>query len=77
MDRNLHGQIINIENFPNSKVYVYNPNGQLVFSKTGYNNDWSGTYQETGEFLPAGAYYFIVEVSEINQLLKGWLYLNY
>ena len=70
-------QIINIENFPNSKVYVYNRNGQLVFSKTGYNNDWSGTYQETGEFLPAGPYYFIVEVSEINQLLKGWLYLNY
>ena len=70
-------QIINIENFPNSKVYVYNRNGQLVFEKTSYQNDWSGNYQETGEYLPAGPYYYIVEVPETNEIKKGWLYLNY
>ena len=70
-------QIINIENFPNSKVYVYNRNGQLVFEKTAYQNDWSGNYQETGEYLPAGPYYYIVEVPETNEVKKGWLYLNY
>ena len=70
-------QIINIENFPNSKVYVYNRNGQLVFEKTAYQNDWSGNYQERGEYLPAGPYYYIVEVPETNEVKKGWLYLNY
>ncbi len=70
-------QIINIENFPNSRVLVYNRNGQLVFEKVGYQNDWNGTYQETGEYLSAGPYYFVVEVPEINDLKKGWLYLNY
>ena len=70
-------QIINIENFPNSKVYVYNRNGQLVFEKTAYQNDWSGNYQETGEYLPAGPYYYVVEVPETNEVKKGWLYLNY
>jgi len=70
-------QVINIENFPNSRVSVYNRNGQLVFQKNAYENDWNGTYQETGEYLSAGPYYFIVEVPEINELKKGWLYLNY
>jgi hypothetical protein len=58
-------------------VLVYNRNGQLVFEKVGYQNDWNGTYQETGEYLSAGPYYFVVEVPEINDLKKGWLYLNY
>ena len=70
-------QVINIENFPNSRVSVYNRNGQLVFQKNAYQNDWNGTYQGTGEYLSAGPYYFIVEIPEINELKKGWLYLNY
>ena len=70
-------QIINIENFPNSRVLVYNRNGQLVFEKVGYQNDWSGTFQETGEYLPSGPYYFFVEFSELGEIKKGWLYLNY
>ena len=41
-------KIINIENFPNSRVSVYNRNGQLVFRKKAYQNDWNGTYQKTG-----------------------------
>ncbi|MDA8897827.1 BspA family leucine-rich repeat surface protein, partial [Flavobacteriaceae bacterium] len=35
-------KIINIENFPNSRVSVYNRNGQLVFRKKAYQNDWNG-----------------------------------
>jgi len=70
-------KIINIENFPNSRVSVYNRNGQLVFRKKAYQNDWSGLYQETGKLLPAGPYYFIVEIIQTSELKKGWLYLNY
>ena len=47
-----------------SSVKVYNRNGQLVFSKRNYQNDWGGTYQETGELLPAGSYYYLVEITE-------------
>ena len=70
-------QVINIENFPNSRVSVYNRNGQLVFEKVGYQNDWNGTYQETGDYLSAGPYYFFVEVTELGEVKKGWLYINY
>jgi hypothetical protein len=27
--------------------------------------------------LPAGPYYFIVEIIQTGELKKGWLYLNY
>ena len=70
-------KIINIENFPNSRVSVYNRNGHLVFRKKAYQNDWNGLFQETGKLLPAGPYYFIVEIIQTGELKKGWLYLNY
>ena len=34
------------------QVKVYNRNGQLVYSKRNYQNDWGGTYQGTEELLP-------------------------
>ena len=70
-------KIINIENFPNSRVSVYNRNGHLVFREKAYQNDWNGLFQETGKLLPAGPYYFIVEIIQTGELKKGWLYLNY
>ena len=70
-------KIKHIEQYGTSSVKVYNRNGQLVFSKRNYQNDWIGTYQETGELLPAGSYYYLVVVQETGKVKKGWLYLTY
>jgi gliding motility-associated-like protein len=70
-------EIINIEKYPSSRVYVYNRNGQIVFEKTGYQNDWAGTFMGTSDYLPAGSYYYVVEIAQINFVERGWLYLNY
>ncbi len=70
-------EIINIEKYPNSRVYVYNRNGQIVFEKTGYQNDWAGTFMGTSDYLPAGSYYYVVEIAQINFIERGWLYINY
>ena len=70
-------KVKNIEQYGTSSVKVYNRNGQLVFSKRNYQNDWAGAYQETGELLPAGSYYYLVEVKETGKVKKGWLYLTY
>ena len=32
----------------------------LVYEKSNYQNDWAGTYYQTGELLPAGSYYYII-----------------
>ena len=70
-------EIINIEKYPNARVYVYNRNGQIVFEKIGYQNDWAGTFKGTSDYLPAGSYYYIVEIAQINFVERGWIFLNY
>ena len=70
-------KVINIEYYPNAKVSIYDRNGLQVFIKTNYQNDWAGTFDQTGNLLPAGSYYYRVVVPEINKILEGWLYLTY
>ncbi|MBR99668.1 MAG: hypothetical protein CMC57_06870, partial [Flavobacteriaceae bacterium] len=70
-------KIVNLEQYPTSIVRVYNRYGQIVFKKVNYQNDWAGTYDKTGELLPAGSYYYVVEVLETGKFKKGWLYLTY
>jgi gliding motility-associated-like protein len=70
-------KIINFEQYPSSIVKIYNRYGQVVFRKVNYQNDWTGTYHKTGELLPAGSYYYVVEVPETGKVKKGWLYLTY
>ena len=70
-------KVINIENYPNAKVSIYDRNGLQVYMKINYQNDWAGTFDQTGNLLPAGSYYYRVEVPDINKILEGWLYLTY
>ena len=70
-------KIINLEQYLSSRVKIFNRYGQIVFRAYNYQNDWSGTYDETGEQLPAGSYYYVVEVPETGKVKKGWLYLTY
>ncbi len=70
-------KIINFEQYPSSIVKVFNRYGQVVFRKVNYQNDWAGTNNKTGELLPAGSYYYVVEVPETGKVKKGWLYLTY
>ena len=70
-------KVINIENYPNAKVSIYDRNGLQVYMKINYQNDWAGIFDQTGNLLPAGSYYYRVEVPDINKILEGWLYLTY
>ena len=63
-------------NYPNARVSIYNRNGFLVFSKINYQNDWAGTFDQTGDLLPAGSYYYRIEVPGM-EVIEGWLYLTY
>ena len=69
-------QIINLDQYPNAIVKVYNRNGQLVFEMKDYRNDWAGIYQRTGALLPAGSYYYRIDLGN-GRTQDGWLYLSY
>jgi gliding motility-associated-like protein len=70
-------KIINIERYPNARVTIYNRNAQEVFSALDYKNDWRGTYKNSGDLLPAGSYYYIVDPNNGEKALTGWLYITY
>jgi len=54
--------IKNIERFPNCKVQVYSQWGNQVFTSDGYSEPWNGTKDNTGKELPAGTYYYTIDL---------------
>jgi gliding motility-associated-like protein len=61
--------VMNIGFYPDNEVMVYNNHGQEVYRKTGYTNDWDGTYNGTP--LPDGSYYYVVKINALDRTLKG------
>jgi len=57
---------INLENYPNSSLSVFNRWGQSVYSSDNYKNDWNGNDATDG------TYYYILTVNNpTNTILKG------
>ena len=68
-----------LEVFSNT-VEVYNRNGNLVYQTTDYQNDWNGIANvrgilNSGQHLPSGTYYYVIEIPELERNLSGWLQL--
>ncbi|MBL4669321.1 MAG: gliding motility-associated C-terminal domain-containing protein, partial [Flavobacteriales bacterium] len=64
--------IKNLEQFPNSKLEVFNRWGNLVYSDNNYQNDWDGDEQKTG------TYFYIFYPNDLSgraQLQKGFISL--
>jgi gliding motility-associated-like protein/uncharacterized repeat protein (TIGR01451 family) len=67
-----------IENYPNSKLHVYNRYGTLVYDRSHYLNDWNGIANVSGTInvndkLPTGTYYYILDIGVDNIVKTGWL----
>ena len=66
-----------IDNYPNSRVAVYNRWGHEVFNAVSYRNDWNGNRKGASDVLPPGSYLFIIDLGNGKAPLKGWLFINY
>lgn len=49
----------NIEQYPDNVLEIYNRYGQKIFTKTGYSNEWNGTYE--GQEIPGGTYFYFLD----------------
>lgn len=69
--------IAGIEEFPQSKLTIYNRWGNIVYQVTNYQNDWRGTWKNNQE-LPDGAYFYLLELNEPNdnRRFRGFLELH-
>ncbi len=62
---NIHG----IQAYPNCVVKVFNTWGNQVFSSKGYTQPWDGKFN--GKTLPAGTYYYIIEIEPGGKTYSG------
>ena len=62
-------QVKNIENYPNSTLFVYDRFGKLLFKENGNTEGWNGEYN--GVKLPSTDYWYILDVPEIDKQYKG------
>lgn len=62
--------LLNTDEFPESRVTIYNQWGDEVFrSETPYRNDWDGTYQ--GNRLPVATYFYIINFGDGRENSSG------
>lgn len=68
---NIHDRwvIPNLEDYPGCTVEVFNRYGQQVFYSSGYGTPWDGTYRRKD--LPAGTYYYIIQLRNGFKPLNG------
>ncbi|MDG3581144.1 gliding motility-associated C-terminal domain-containing protein [Galbibacter pacificus] len=71
-----------IEHYPENVLNIYNRNGVLVYHKKRYDNSWKGYSNVHGvinknERLPAGVYYYILNLGTDIKPIMGWVYMGY
>ncbi len=62
------------DRFPGSVVSIFNQWGDEVFHAEPYVNDWTGTFD--GEDLPAGTYFYFIELGNGDKPLSGYLIIQ-
>lgn len=62
-------KVENIQEFEFSEVWIYNRVGNQVFYTENYANDWKGTFN--GQDLPEGTYYYIIDLGNGKDAIKG------
>lgn len=64
-------EVVGLENYPNSRIQIFNRWGNKVFETDNYLNDWGGVHWKSGDPLPDGGYIFILEVSDDREPING------
>lgn len=65
-------RILEIENYPDCIVTIYDRWGQKVFKSTGYTADkwWNG--ENGGRVVPSGTYFYVIELRDVDEtVLRG------
>ncbi len=75
-------EIVGIQNYPDNVLHVYNRWGNIIYEKHKYDNTWSGISNVggirvgTGK-VPAGTYYYVLELGENQPLRSGYIIIRY
>ena len=69
-----------IDNYPNNKIVIFNRWGNKVFEANPYQNTWDGKcmigLRIGGDDLPIGTYFYLLDLGNGSNAIKGTIYLN-
>lgn len=71
-----------LEESPNNSIAIFNRHGQKVFQKENYTNEFNGFSNmnnlvlSRNKGLPAGIYFYVAKLKDLNKEYQGYLYLN-
>lgn len=60
--------------FENNQLIIFNQWGDELYRASPYTNDWAGTYQ--GDPLPAGTYFYYLDLGDGSRPLNGFIVLE-
>ncbi|MFY0627583.1 MAG: VCBS repeat-containing protein [Reichenbachiella sp.] len=60
--------IENIERYPNNTLSFYSATGALLYSASGYNNDWYA--KVGGNYLPSGSYMCVLKIDQFSTQIQ-------
>lgn len=64
---------------PKNNLRIYDESGHLVYEMSNYQKEFTG-YANRGnknKLLPAGTYYYFLELNDLNIRHQGYFYINY
>jgi len=62
-------EIPGIAFLPEMRMTIFNRNGEILYQKKGYQNDWDGT--SNGKVLPVATYYYVIDLGNNQDPIKG------
>jgi gliding motility-associated-like protein len=69
-----------IDRYPNNKILFFNRWGNKVYEANNYQNTWDGTVTKGlhigADQLPAGTYFYVLDLGDGSSTYKGTVYLN-
>ena len=70
-----------IEHYPGNKIWIYNRWGNLVYKAHEYNNGWNGVSNVSGIYIgkkvPAGTYFYVLDLNNKTKPLQGYIVMKY
>ncbi len=74
-------EIKGLDKFPNNNIVIFNRWGNKVYEAEPYLNNWNGvsnTEVTTGDGkLPAGTYFYLLDLGNDSDPLSGYIYMTY
>ncbi|MBB5396591.1 gliding motility-associated C-terminal domain-containing protein [Mucilaginibacter sp. AK015] len=62
-----------LQTYPESIITIYTRDGKQVFRSKGYSKPWDGKFN--GSPLPAGTYYYVIDLKNDTPTRSGWVML--